>query len=171
MGQIISAFNRNKVSDPKTPYEYRGDEPFMSKKDLTYMIDSIQEQLDADARVVEKYILEHGICYFNNNDHLRIKLDPVKYKNPYVILPVDLRLECLFKNIKKITFTYTLVPGRVCLSRVFNAVVRENSDLSVEASPEPLSDNRFQASLADHGGGKGSLVSSPDTCESAAERG
>jgi hypothetical protein len=109
MGQSLSA-HAYQVSDPKTPYEWSKDDEILTEKGLDLVEESIQKELEADARHVEEMLLGNSCGYavvLYGRDILRVDIDPKKvlerkdYKSRFHgVLLRELRVKCLMKYMK-----------------------------------------------------------------------
>jgi hypothetical protein len=113
MGQTFG-IQANMVSDPKTPYHYSKNDMFLDEKQLEIIEESIQKQLEADARCVEYILLGnspynsygHSLVFYERNI-LRVYIDPKKFlpmkdhmTRNHAVLSRALRIKCLMKYMK-----------------------------------------------------------------------
>ena len=146
MGQSLSSY-AYRVSDPKTPYEWSKDDEIITEKGLDLVEESIQKELEADARHVEEILLGNSCGYaviLYERDILRVDIDPKKvlerkdYKSRFHgVLPRELRVKCLMKYMK---IPYTIRTKRfengykTTIQRVFNVENLHKSPVSVAAT-------------------------------------
>lgn len=124
MGQIFS-YKTYRVAEPKTPYEYSSKDLLLTEEDLNNLMEYIQDELNNDAKNIENYILDevqngngNGVAWFYECNILRVKLDPLKYKESHGVLSRELRVKCLIKNLKIPFVAFTRSEGAGYLSTI-----------------------------------------------------
>ncbi len=129
--QIFDGMNPNKVSNPKTPYEYHKNDIGFYDNELDELKEHIQEQLEADAKHIEYELTKEDStgCYYLYPSHiLRVKI-PENYSTEkygtsapptsHGVLSVKQRLMFLKKNMK-IPFTVIIHGDATIISYVHN---------------------------------------------------
>lgn len=109
--RLLGLGPQNYVDNPTTPYQVGPNDKYFTDETLESVMDDIQSQLEADARLIESQFPNkwNTLWLSANRDTLRVSLNEENAKrigHKYVVLTVEQRLSCLSKNLR-IPFTYT----------------------------------------------------------------
>lgn len=100
MGQGQSSRKNPRTTNPQTPYEYHPSDEIGTLELVDQYKDQIQPQLEADARVIEKRLLDCDGIFLYNYDILRIHYVDTNNITHYAVLSKKVRAHLLRITIK-----------------------------------------------------------------------